>query len=374
MELERGMDFRLPEYRREVFLRFWLWSCFRQAHPGGVYYLLPWLREHYGWTEEQALWFAFLNGNTQHPVTSLILHRQCSDPAEGGPAVRRMLSFYVAHYPWLAFDTDRRHWKGNLPEAVSSYQRLLDGRSQAETWQEAASRGFSGVWAAATAIHGFGRLSAFSYAEYLRITGVPFDCDDLMLGDIAGSRSHRNGLCLVTGQDGLIQDRQLGSYDGRWPPETITTLESQAARLLAEARDRTAGTPWSRDVNYFTLESALCTYKSWHKPDRRYPGVYHDMLYDRLRRYEQTWPGGGHQWTEPFWRARRSCLPTYLRLEDNPTDPGCSKIKQNWYRQYGEVPVMGHDDPVFWSGFDEGMHAGEFGLRADIRPKREALR
>lgn len=374
MELEPGMDLRKPEYRRETFMRFFLWSCRRQAHPGGVYFLLPWLSEHYGWTEEEELWFAFLNGNTQHPVTSLILHRQCPHPATDGPALAQMLRFYRENYPWLAFDTDRRHWKGNLAEAVSSYLRLLNGRSQVDTWQEAASGGFSGVWGAATAIHGFGRLSAFSYAEYLRIVGVPFDCDDLMLGDRDGSRSHRNGLCLVTRQDGLIQDKQLGDYDGRYPPETVRVLERQAASLLEEARDRAAGQPWADDVGYFTLESALCTYKSWHKPNRRYPGVYHDMLYDRLRRYEQTWPGGGHQWTAPFWQARRNCLPTYLRLEDNPTDPGCAPVKQNWYREHGEVPVMGHDDPVFWSGFDTGVRNGEFGLRRDIRPKREVLR
>jgi hypothetical protein len=374
MQLERGMDFRLPEYRREVFLRFWMFHCRYRSHPGAVYYLLPWLRGHYGWTAEEALWFAFLNGNTQHPVTSLILHQRCPDPADG-PAVFRMLAFYREHYARLAFDTDRRHWKGNLPDAVSSYRRLLRryGGSQAQMWEAAASGGFAGVWDTATSIHGFGRLSAFSYTEYLKIMGVPFDCDDLMLGDRDGSRSHRNGLCIATGQDDLVWDKALGSYDGRYPPETIASLERLAAGLREEARDRARGEAWLQDVDYFTLESALCTYKSWHKPNRRYPGVYNDLLYDRLKRYEQTWPGG-EKWTAPFWRARRECLPRWLRLEDQPYDPGCVPLKQNWYREYGEVPVMGHDDPAFWSTFDLAVGHGEFGLRKDIRGRREVLR
>lgn len=32
----------------------------------------------------------------------------------------------------------------------------------------------------------------------------------------------------------------------------------------------------------FTLESALCTYKSWHRPNRRYVNVYSDMLHGRI--------------------------------------------------------------------------------------------
>jgi hypothetical protein len=374
MELERGMDFRLPEYRREVFIRFFLWTCRRRSHPGAVYYLMPWLRQHYGWTAERALWFAFLNGNTQHPVTSLLLMDRCDDPTDDA-TVERMLHFYRRQYPWLAFDTDRRHWKKSLPQAVDSYRAALKpyGGSQADMWQAAASGGFAGVWDQATALYGFGRLSAFSYAEYLKIMGVPFTCDDLMLGDKDGSRSHRNGLCIATGQDGLVWDRALGTYDGRYPPKTIVTLTRVAASILEEAQDR-AGAAWRADVNNFTLESALCTYKGWHKPNRRYPGVYNDMLYTRLKRYEETWPGGGQQWTAPFWQARHDSLPAWMRLEDSPYDPGCVPVKQNWYRTTGEIPVMGHDDPVFWSGFDSGVGRGEFGLRKDLQRDRMVLR
>jgi hypothetical protein len=368
------MDFRRQEYRREVFIRFFLWTCQRRSSPGAVYYVLPWLRKHYGWTDEQALWFAFLNGNTQHPVTSLILHQVCPDPAND-EHVRRMIRFYQKHYPWLAFDTDRRHWKKSLPEAVDSYVTALRpyGGSQADMWSAAASGGFAGVWARATSLYGFGRLSAFSYAEYLKIMGVQFDCDDLFLGDKDGSRSHRNGLCIATGRDDLVWDKALGTFDGSYTAGDITKLGTVAASILEEAQDR-AGAGWAGDVNNFTLESALCTYKGWHKPNRRYPGVYNDMLYDRLRRYEATWPGGGVQHTAPFWRARTECLPRWMRLEDNPYDPGCAPTKQNWYREYGEIPVMGHDDPVFWSTFDVAVGHGEFGLRRDIKRDRMVLR
>lgn len=360
-DLKPGMDFRLPEHRREVFLRHYLWGCGFRVWPGGVYYVFPALCAKYGWTPEQALWFAFLNGNTQHPITSLILHQICPDPASA-KGVRAMLATYRARYDRLAFDTDRRHWKKSLPEAVESYLRALQpfGGNQLTMWRAAAEKGFQGVWERATSLYGFGRLSAFSYAEYLKIMGVPFDCDDLFLADRSGSRSHRNGLCIVTGRDEFDWHSSNPDFDGRYPPELIEKLEAEAWNLLAEARERAVGEDWYGDVNLFTLESALCTYKSWHRPNRRYPNVYNDMLYDRIRKYEERYPGAP---TDVFWEIRRLWLPRHLRLEDNPGDPGLSPVKQNWYRTTGQVIMMGHDDPVFWSDFDETVTVGGFGLR-----------
>lgn len=364
MELERGVDFRLPEYRRETFLRFYLYSARYRSFPGAVYYVLPALREIFNWGPEEALWFAFLNGNTQHPVTSLILHQVCPEPSSPR-AVRAMLAVYRARYDRLAFDTDRRHWKKSLSDAVESYLRAYQqsGGSQAKMWASAAEKGFEGVWQQATALYGFGRLSAFSYAEYLKIMGVPFDCDTLFLEDKSGSRSHRNGICIVTGRDEFDWHSSNPGFDGHYPPELIERLDAEARDILAEARRRAAGEDWADDVSLFTLESALCTYKSWHRPNRRYPNVYNDMLYDRLKASEAKYPGAP---TDVFWQIRRHWLPKHLRLEDNPGDPGCVAVKQNWYRNTGQVPVMGHDDPVFWSDFDDTVAMGGFGLRRDL--------
>lgn len=366
--LRPGLDFRRPEYRRETFLRFYLYHCRWRAHPGAVYYLMPYLARRYGWGREQALWFAFLNGNTQHPVTSLLLHRIAPDPASTA-AVTQMLDFYRANYQRLRFDTDRRHWKKHLPAAVDSYRDALRnyGGSQQDMWGAAAARGFTGVWERATTLHSFGRLSAFSYAEYLRIMGVPFDCDNLFLEDRDGSRSHRNGLAIVTGHDELDWHASNPGFDGRYSPKVLAYFNAEAHALLTEARRRATGQPWADEVNLFTLESALCTYKSWHRPNRRYPNVYNDMLYDRLRAYENTWPDLD---LSMFWDARRDSLPAHLRLEDNPGDPGCVPVKQNHYRTTGQVIMMDKDDPVFVNDFNAGVEAGRYGRRRDLPAAR----
>lgn len=357
MELAAGQDFRQPEHRREVFLRFYDFHLRYRAHPGGVYYLLPYLRERLGWDEEEALWFAFLNGNTQHPVTSLALHRRFPTPDHA----EAMLAWWREHYARLAFDTDRRYHKKALDVAVAGYLGMVGG-PQAPFWRRVAEAGWPAVWQVATSIPTFGRLSAFSYAEYLRIMGIEFDCGTLFLGDRSGSRSHRNGLCIVLGRDELDWHTSNPDFDGTYPAETVEWLGTEAESLVGEAHRRAVGTPWAGDIGYFTLESALCTYKSWHRPNRRYPNVYNDMLYDRLRASEAAWPD------EPldlFWSARAAALPPHLRLEDSPHDPGCVAVKQNHYRETGQVVMMHRDWPCFANDLNDAIDSGTLPLRPE---------
>jgi hypothetical protein len=372
MDLDPSLDLRLPQYRREIFLRFYLWSLKHRTWPGGVYYLLPWLADHYGWTEEQKLWFAFLNGNTQNPVTSLILMQRCDRPTGD---VEGMILFFEDRWERLPFDTDRRHQKGNFPAAVRGYlSRLNHRRDQRAYWRGAANGGWPHMWAMASSLFGFGRLSAFSYLEYLWIYGYGAPCGDLMLADREGSRSHRTGLEIVSGADPAMALANRGPVD----QGSVRHLDSFARDLLEEAEHRTLSAPftatWPRDVGRFTLESALCTYKSWHKPNRRYPGVYEDMLYNRIRSAQESWPDlvdtQGTAIGNIFWRARAECLPQWLRLESSPFDPGLCPDKQNHYRLTGQTVTMGHDDPQLWSAFDQAVADGRFGVRVDSRKMR----
>lgn len=337
-------DWRLPEHRRKVFMDFYEFHLRYRAHPGCVYYLMPYLRDHYGWDDEQALWFAFLNGNTQHPVTSLIIHRRHPYPS------RRAATYLADNYEQLEFDTDRRYHKSQFDLAVHGYLTMIGDEPQADFFNRAAQGGFRSMWYMASTVPTFGRLSAFSYLEYLRIMGVPFDCDTLLLDDMSGSKSHRNGLAIVAGLDEYDWHKSNPSFTGKYPPSVLATLKATGDSLLADMKKRAAGQPWENDVSFFTLESTLCTYKGWHRPDRRYPNVYNDMLHDRIRKSEQRWP---NEDLSIFWQARADCLPPHLRLEDNPHDPGVHPTKQNHYRLTGEVIMMNVEYPEYANSFNQ---------------------
>jgi hypothetical protein len=185
------------------------------------------------------------------------------------------------------------------------------------------------------------------------------DCDQLFLEDMSGSKSHRNGLAIVLGRDDLDWHDSNPGFNGKYSPETLGWLKEEGAALLAEAKQRAKGKSWAYDVSYFTLESALCTYKSWHRPNRRYPNVYADMFHDRIKKAETHWPG--RDFSE-FWGARREYLPEHLRLEDNPADVGVKPLKQNHYRLTGQVVMMSEEWPCFRNDYNDKVNEAQCGM------------
>jgi hypothetical protein len=350
-ELERGMDFRLPIYRREVFLRFYEYHLKYRSHPGGVYFAFPWLANHMKMTDEDKLWIAFINGCSQNIVTSYIIFKRF--PSLHDLNVEELDAWWNEnHHKFKAgsgWDTDRKYFKigkTGFPQCVESYKKAVDKYgSQKAMYDEVCNtddkyQNFRNAWSfVRDNFLSFGRLSAFSYLEYLRIQGLKLDCDNLFLEDISGSRSHRNGLCKVLGRD----DLDWWKNDVKYSAQMIDWLKQEGELLLKESARID-----HPDVSYFTLESTLCCYKSWHRPDRRYPNVYMDMFYNRIKYAETEW---GNQF-QLFWDMRKECLPEHLRLEDNPYDPGLSKNKQNHYRLTGEVIMMNREWSCFENQFD----------------------
>jgi hypothetical protein len=338
-DLRYGMDFREPKYRREVFLRFYEFHLIHRTHPGCVYFAFPWLQKHYGLDEEQMLWMAFINGCSQNIVTTDLIFQRFPDVMDVD--LHELNTWWNEIHTKLkvggGWDLDRRYFKigkTGFPACVERYQTLVRAYgSQTAMFKDLCRvndkyQNYRQVWKyVRECFITFGRLSAFSYIEYLRIVGLNVDCDELYLDDIKGSRSHRNGICKVLGRDDLDWWKDTVEYDD----QTILWLTGEGAKLLQEAKERID----HKDVSYFTLESTLCNYKSWHRPDRRYPNVYADMFHDRIKYAESQW---GNQF-DIFWQMRDECLPDDLLLEKNPCDVGVTKIKQNHYRLTGQ-PVM----------------------------------
>lgn len=361
MTFPEDADLRRPEYRREVFLRFYDYHTQFGTHPGLVYLVIPGLAEKLGWTQEETLWFSFLNGCTQHPMTSLLLMTQAPSLEDSD----RLVAWLEVNVDRIAVDTDRRYHRRQIPRALEGYRAMLAGRSATEFWTEQSHKGWEAVWRSATSIPTFGRLSAWSFCDYLLCSGIAVEPSTLLLEDRAGSRSHRNGLAIVSGRDDLDWHSSNPGFDGRYSPDDLKLLAATGESLLAEARERARGQRHAMFVNRLTLESALCTYKSFHRPNRRYPNVYADMMYDRLIAFERTWGETGL--ADIFWRLRSERLPGDLRLEDNPGDPGCVPLKQNWYRETGRVPMMSGMYADMACEFDDLTRRGEFGTFRNAR-------
>jgi hypothetical protein len=346
-------DWRLPENRIESFHRFYEHHLRYRSHPGCVYAMLPGIATALDLDEDGRAWLVWLNGNTQNAVTSLLLLEAAPRPQDWRAAV----DFWNDNFKQLEWDTDRRHQKSKFGEATEAWatRRVLP---PAEAWLKAAAGGWPTTWRFAFEQPYMGRLSAWSMTEYARILLGPQipDAANFMLEDKSGSCSHRNGLGLLAGYDSTYWGAGDADMLGM-----VGELDQLGEWVLTEARRRNFGQPWETDVTRLTMESALCTFKSWRKPNRRYPNVYSDMFYYRIKKAEARFGRS----LDLLWDIRKQHLPERLRLEDNPYDPGLSPVKQNWFRETGEIPMIFVDYPEMKSGFDHKVELGVYGVRKD---------
>lgn len=318
-----SVDYRDKSDRTHYFHALYDVTLKHGVMPGLVYLYMPNLKQSLAWSGEQALWFAFLNGMTQNPLTSLLLMQQLPDCPGPADDISAFETWFNAQWPGLFFDTDRLKNKRNTVPAIKSYAKLvaehgsqvemLTNKSYPELWDLVSQNYYS-----------FGRLSTFSYLEYVRIMGYGAACTDLMFEDKGGSKSHRNGMLFYLGQDHLVNDpRAKNGFDGQYDNfEAMCAWLTKQANVAIKTHIEHSPHP---DVGYFTFESQCCAFKN-NFFGRRYPGVYSDMAYERLLKHELAW--GKDAASKLLWDIR-TLLPDWLRNEaknDKLTIPERAKI------------------------------------------------
>lgn len=302
------IDYREKPNRAAYFNGLYSMHLKHWVHPGLVYIYLPGLVKLHRLDEEDALWLAFLNGITQNPITTWRMFEQLPTcPAPGSSLISDPGDFtewFNENWATLAFDTDRQKNKRLTLDAIRGYVRLVtEAGSQRALY---AGKTYQQAWATAERIPSFGRLSAFSYLEYVHLLGLGPASDDLFFGDKEGSRSHRNGMLFLHGQDHLVWDKRLpngctGKY--RDLPGMAQQMAARADQILLDFKHPDAG--------YNTFESALCAFKNSFFA-RRYPGVYADMGWDRIQWYLNHNIVEG---VDQFIEMREEHLPQWLRIE-----------------------------------------------------------
>ena len=331
-------DMRLPKYREEGFLDFYEYHLALKGHPGCVYFMLPYLEKRFKLDKEAYLWLCYLNGVTQNIMTTWQIFRDFPDFKSLN--LGALEKWHVKNWKALPYDLDRRYQKGHLVEMTEDYIENLQGKTQEEffdalTPHKDPLKNFDGAWEKVrNDFFMFGRLSTFSYLEYLKIAGVNLDCTTLFLDDMSGSLSHRNGILKVMGHDNLEQHKKINP-NVKHHAGTVALTEPYAAHLLAAAKLRFKTRSFFKDVNYFTLESTLCCYKSSFRVNRRYPNCYIDMMYDRI---VKAAPLLGDD-IKIFTDAREASLPEYA------LKGGITKPKQNHFRETGQVLFLGNMFP-----------------------------
>jgi hypothetical protein len=321
------MDYRQKGQRGVYFDSLYRASLEYKIHPGLVYLYIPQLVRKFNWGTEETLWFCVINGHTQNPITSFRIFEQQPTIPTTDSEWSRLQDWFNEEWSNLSFDTDRRKQKKDTIQGLKSYAKLVGDETQEKLWK---GKSYEECWLTANSIHSFGRLSTFSYLEYVKIVGHAPDCNDLMFRDFEGSKSHRNGMFLLLGKDELVYDKRMengqsGKYDNF--STLCEGLETTATEWLFDFRERVFD---HEDIGRFTFESCLCQFKN-NFFARRYPGVYSDMGFDRIKWYEVR---GFQKETLAFREMREELLPAWLLEErEDPVVP--RKIKAAMFTETG---------------------------------------
>lgn len=331
-------DWRLPENRREAFLRCYGMNLEYKAEPDLVYSWVPAIVERYGMDDDAKVWFSWLITNVDNPPLAMMLFEAAPDPRNW----MDLLDYVSTNYTRLQWDPERLRQKSHFGDALEDY--ILNGGIHAlDRWKEAAEEGWEAVWDYAISTRYFGRLAAWSIVEYMRIL-LPWapDMGTFFLNDATSSRSVRNGLLQVLGYEAV-----------KWKmadvPMSVIELEIQGSILLEDARARFP----EHKVDRMSMESDLCAFKSWFRR-HRYPGVYADEALDRLRD-EQSIFGPKFQC---LWDARKRDLPPELRAEDNPADPGTCEAKYSQFMETGVPYGLGFIYPDMMTPLELDIRSG----------------
>lgn len=298
------MDYRLSENRLESFIKWYAWSIeYKDVDP--AVWMTNYLNERFEHNTEQKLWLAWLYGNTYYLPTAWVILNEFPDFELA--TYDRMNLWNTENYKRLRYQTDTKWSKGHLPDMFRSYAEFVGKNDQANAiskqYGDNEHQTFHNLFdTIKKRFYKFGRYSAWFYLQHLYSTcDVPAVPETLLFNDYSGSRSHRNGFCFAMGKDDWY-DQKLTHDEYEW-------LESSAREVLSEMRVRFPHL--SRDINPYTMETCLCSYKKlYRKRDGRYLGYYNDRVSEEIQRVERDgWDG--IEWGV-LWDARRESLDERL--------------------------------------------------------------
>ena len=104
-------DYRTTDNRYFYFDKLYQLNLTNGVMPGLVYLYMPELARRFDWNAEQRLWFAFLNGLTQNPITSLRMFERLPIVPPAGAELKGFTEWFNTNWDTLQFDTDRRYQK-----------------------------------------------------------------------------------------------------------------------------------------------------------------------------------------------------------------------------------------------------------------------
>lgn len=317
------LDYRIPENRREFFLKYLAFGL-RSTDCDAALGMLNYIFERQELNLEQRMLVSWYYANTYNLPTAYLFYNEFPDYE--GVDLGRLTRWNNENYKRLRYNTDLKYNKGFLPQMFESYRTSVGGsqvsfykklcgssnpKENYETLKKFIDKNF----------YKFGRYTCWFFAQTLReCVGIPLEPTDLIFGH-SGSESHTNGMCRVIGRDQWLTKHHDDSGKKiktpfKYTPDIVNYLQRKADGLLTEFHERYP----DLKCDYFLLETYLCAFqKLFRRKNGRYAGFYLDRQAEEIRQVENDgWDSVDWQ---ILWDYRRECLhpeliyPGKIRVE-----------------------------------------------------------
>lgn len=330
-------DWRLPQFREELFLRYFRWRS--SVHDLDHSHYCKTLTA--GMSDSEKAWFAFLFGMTYRTPQAYAFwwHFPTLEEIDWDG----IDDWNTANWKRCTYGTDARYNKGHFAAQARSVavwcgaQSLLE-RVRGLTAGDDPAENFRSLFDGIRQVHKYGRMTGWITCQCLYdVLGLPIDFDNVLIahpGHDSSTQSIWNGYWTLRNRP----DKFLGNYATTGYKVTDDDL-AEATEGIAAWRRR-AEEYTGRPVDVFKWESIWCQFKRLFNPDGswEYPGHSTGDAVSRYVYYRDAWP-------EVDWWAFREALLTQEGVVKGQTYRadynrifGRTGLLLNLHEMYADVP------------------------------------
>lgn len=291
------IDFRLPENRRELLVRYSVWQL-RRSDVDTALPLMRYIFDRNEYNTEQRLLFCWYYMNTYNASSALALWNEFPDYHLVD--IDRLTQFNTDCSSRVPYESDVKWSKYHIPKMFESYRDLVKQYDSQEDMFRSICNGTpeENYWKLRdwliNNLYKCGRYSCFFYMQALMETcNIDIEFPTMHFGHECESPT--DGLLYILGREN--EATRMYIDDGRkkiktgviYPKDMLLELEETATDIIQEVNTRYPDVHLDRAL----LETILCSVKKlFRRRDGRYLGYYIDRMLKNVSDCEKNgWSG-----------------------------------------------------------------------------------
>jgi hypothetical protein len=331
------MDFRLPENRREAFIKYYVWQ-YRNNDIDTAIPVTNYLFERQEYNLEQRYYFCLLYGITYDAASAYAIFNYIPDLENID--LEDIKVWNRNNYKQIHHQSDVKWNRGKLDLIISSYKDLLAGRTQEQYFKDICNSddpkvNYNKLKSELSNIRYFGRYVLFFYMQHLKYCcGLNIEPTSIQFG--MNTQSPTDGLCYILDKPELASRIYIDNgtkkvkQSVKYTSAMIKWFDYETDSIINEIKLRFPDVK----VDYFYVETALCSFKKlFRRKDGRYLGYYLARLLEDIDKSKTYFYGVDFN---IIYDWMKECVPNGNTIVNEKID----KSRMNIFLDTGTLPEL----------------------------------